>query len=347
MSSSDFRHIAIKGDSGKAERLFRAAVSAFCSLTRPSRREIAQLEDLTLPLFENVSAESRRFVAAALSECHPAPAALVRRLSDEPVDICAPLLVRSKALSDIDLIALIGRHGLPHARAIARRDNLNATIAKLIAALEATASDRTTSLPSEETAAMKPFESTVAEAGAASPASGAAAEDARRRLRSMMLPSGQASGQKDVPFLVQNVEGKLRETALTGNLAFFQTALADALEIDFRIARSITESSGYAALIAALRAIDLAEDRAFVIAAAIHPGWFVHADAIRLFLDRYRLLHREAALDALRGWKAETLALSVRRSNQAQATRPPSTPVMASAMQGNAPQGNVHRLKAS
>ncbi|RVB60875.1 hypothetical protein EN895_24475, partial [Mesorhizobium sp. M7A.F.Ca.CA.002.03.2.1] len=53
VSSSDFRQIAVRKDSGKAERLFRAAVSAFCSLTRPSRREIGQLEDLTLPLFND------------------------------------------------------------------------------------------------------------------------------------------------------------------------------------------------------------------------------------------------------------------------------------------------------
>ena len=112
LSSSDFRQITIKGETLKAERLFRAAVSAFCSLTRPSRREIAQLEDLTLPLFDFVSVESRRYVAAALSECQYAPAMLVRRLADETVDIAAPLLIRSNALSDIDLIALIGRHGI-------------------------------------------------------------------------------------------------------------------------------------------------------------------------------------------------------------------------------------------
>ena len=136
MSSSDFRQITIKSEAQKAERLFRAAVSAFCSLTRPSRREIAQLEDLALPLFEFVSVESKRYVAAALSECPYPPAALVRRLCDESVDIAAPLLIRSTALSDIDLIALIGRHGFGHARAIGRRRSLNPTIARLVAALE-------------------------------------------------------------------------------------------------------------------------------------------------------------------------------------------------------------------
>ena len=43
VSSSDFRQIAERGDRGKKERLFRAAITAFCSLTRPSRNEIAKL----------------------------------------------------------------------------------------------------------------------------------------------------------------------------------------------------------------------------------------------------------------------------------------------------------------
>src|SRR5690606_16242891 len=110
VTSSDFRQITIRSDAQRAERLFRASVSAFCSLPRPSRREIAQLEDLALPLFDLVSVEAKRYVAAALSECAYPPAGLFRRLCDETVDIAAPLLIRSAALSDVDLIALIGRH---------------------------------------------------------------------------------------------------------------------------------------------------------------------------------------------------------------------------------------------
>ena len=103
------------------------------------RREVVQLEDLTLPLYDDVSLEARRYVAAALSECAVAPARLVDRLANDRVDIAAPLLARSETLTDVDLIALIGRHGLPHARAIARRPELNPTIAQLIRALEAVA----------------------------------------------------------------------------------------------------------------------------------------------------------------------------------------------------------------
>lgn len=309
MSSSDFRQIAIRTEAGKAERLFRAAVSAFCSLPRPSRREIAQLEDLTLPLFEDVPVESRRYVAAALSECEYAPAALVRRLAEEPVEVAAPLLTRSNALSDIDLIALIGRHGLPHARAIARRKELNPTIADLIRALEKPTLVRTR--PPETVTRLVPAKTEpVAPPEESRPAPGEATENARRRLRSMMRPAG--DGLAVNAFLGQSAYVKLRETALTGNAAFFQTALADALEIDFATARSVTERSGHAALLAALKALDLSEDSAFLIAVAVYPGDFPHPQAIRLFLDRYRLLHREAALDKVRAWKAETLSRAIR-----------------------------------
>lgn len=307
MSASDFRQIAIRAESGKAERLFRAAVSAFCSLTRPSRREIAQLEDLTLPLFDSVSVESRRYVAAALSECEYAPAALVRRLCEEPVDVCAPLLVRSRALSDIDLIALIGRHGLTHARAIARRKDLNPTIAQLIKALE-----KPTLVRVRQPEPIAEVESTEPALAAASQQKlpGSAAENARRRLRTMMLPDGETTSVN--PFVGPATYAKLRETALTGNAAFFQTALADALDIDFSTARALTEHSNYLSLLAGLRALDLSEDRAFLITVAVYPREFPHPQAIRIFLDRYRLLHREVALDKVRGWKAETLSTAIR-----------------------------------
>lgn len=285
-------------------------MSAFCSLTRPSRREIAQLEDLTLPLFGNVSVESRRYVAAALSECEYAPAALVRRLCEEPVDIAAPLLIRSRAVSDVDLIALIGRHGLPHARAIARRKNLNPTIAQLIRALE-----KPTLVRMQQSDAV----SDAAESAEIAPVvpdrkplPGVSAENARRRLRSMMRTDAESSGVAVNPFVGAQTYVKLRETALTGNAAFFQTALADALDIDFSTARSLIANQNYTSLLAALRALDLNEDKAFLIAAAVYPTAFPHPQAIRIFLDRYRLLHRDAALDKVRNWKAETLSRVVR-----------------------------------
>jgi uncharacterized protein (DUF2336 family) len=300
VSSSDFLQITTRAETGKSERLFRASISAFCSLTRPSRREIGQLEDLTLPLFDSVSAEGLRYAAAALSECGNAPEALIRRLSDSSVDIAAPLLIRSPALTDIDLIALIGRHGLPHARAIARRKDLNPTISDLIRALEKPTLVRSSGRPAEERAAP-----TAAAQDAPRPIAGAAAEEVRDRLRGIMLAKSPADNTGINPPDKSSAYAKLRETALTGNAAFFQTALADALDIDFATARSLVAASDTTPLLAALRALDIGEDKAFLIAVAVFPKHFPHPQAVRLFLDRYRLLHREAALEKIRLLRAD------------------------------------------
>lgn len=307
MSSSDFRQIAIRSESGKGERLFRAAISAFCSLTRPSRSEIAQIEDLSTSLFDGVSVESRRYVAAALSECEYPPAALVRRLCEETVDIAAPLLIRSKALSDVDLVALIGRHGLPHARAIARRKGLNPTIADLIKVL-----DRPVTLVHTTAAASKQIGADTPEKSprnnvAAPRVAGQAAEATRQRLRAIMA-TDQHHDAANLNAPDGSTFAKLRETALTGNAAFFQTALADAIDLDFATARSLTLNGSYSSLLIALRALDLGEDKAFLITVAVFPALFPHPQAIRIFLDRYRTMHRDLALQKVHEWKEASLS---------------------------------------
>jgi uncharacterized protein (DUF2336 family) len=301
VSSSDFRQITIKNEAQKAERLFRAAVSAFCSLTRPSRREIAQLEDLALPLFDLVSVESKRYVAAALSECPTPPLALIRRLCDESVDIAAPLLIRSPVLTDIDLIALIGRHGYAHARAIGRRPGLNPAIARLVAALE----NKVVPLRPRDAApvpqpAMPSDESAVA--GPEAPAPGTAVEDARQWLRAMMRPASASFSAT-----ARTVYERLRETALSGHPPFFQTALADALEVEFDAIRHRAGQSSSAWLLDALRMLDVADEKAFLVTAAIYPSHFADLQAIRLFLSRYGATSREEASLRIARWKAASM----------------------------------------
>jgi uncharacterized protein (DUF2336 family) len=317
VSSSDFRQIAARSDRGRQERLFRAAITAFCSLTRPSRNEIAMLEDLTLPLYDKVSAEARRFVAAALSEAEYAPVALVKKLAEESVDVAAPLLLRSRALTDVDLIALIGRRGIAHARIIARRKNLNPTIANLVKALNRSELRAVSSETIKGDKPMKPVTAVTAEATPATVRQpDAAAEAVRERLRAMMKPS-----TPDVPgWVAAEFEPgprpgsyeRLKGAALTGTRELFQTALADALGIAFRQAQGLTARSTTSDLLHALKFLELPEEHAFVIVAALHPLDFGHAEAIRLFLRRYHLIHREAAADRVRGLREATLAAALK-----------------------------------
>lgn len=294
MSSSDFRQITIKGEAGKADRLFRAAASAYCSLTRPSRRDIARLEDLALPLFNLVSVEARRYMAAALCECTTAPPALVRRLCNESVDIAAPLLIRSAVLTDTDLITLIGRHGAGHARAIARRPGLHPAIASLVALLDRqphpTLPGRGSPLASDEAAADGENPRIAAPQGEA-------ADNARRRLRSMMRPDAPAPRRATRPAAPRSPYERLCETALCGGPALFQTALADLFGLEFAEAGEIVADDGR--LMTALRALDLAVEQAFLICAAVGAPHFPQAEAIRLFVARYREMSRDSALERL------------------------------------------------
>lgn len=307
MSVFEFSRLPAYRRNGSQERLLRAAVYAFCSLPRPSRREIAQLDDLALPLIEKASIETRRYVAAALSEVAEAPPRLVRRLCDEPVAVAAPLLMRSRELCDIDLIALIGRHGMDHARAIAGRTNLNPRIAKLISALE------------ELDASAHP----AREAGIPD-----RVEETRQKLREMMVPahrqqSSAAAAQPDpLPALARwratpGAYDKLRSAALTGLKDLFGQTLARTLGLSLAQGAALVSDLSRHELPIALRALELSQEEAFLLAACVFGSSYAHPEAIRHFLDRFTSLSVQAARDTVRDWKMSAIPGFVDRHDDA------------------------------
>lgn len=286
MSSADFRHIAFGGGPGNCERLFRAAVTAYCSLSRPTREEVVQLDDLALGLFDRVSTEARRFAAAALSECDPAPGGLVRRLCDEPVETAAPLLVRSTALTDVDLIALIARHGLAHARVIARRENLHPMVAALVRAL------------------LSRVEKASSEPEARSPAT--TVEEMRERLRGLMGDQDETaateSAEAALPDAQESYEA-LREAALALGPTTMPATLSRLLAISPAVAARLSDGVTYSTLMPALRVLGLDTERAFLLTAAVYPSQVAYPAGIRLFLERYRALDAETAHEKLALWR--------------------------------------------
>jgi uncharacterized protein (DUF2336 family) len=285
----------------KSDRLFRSAVTAYCSLTRPTGRDAAQLDDLALPLLPLVNEESKRFAAAALSEVFPAPPTLLRRLADCPVAISAPLLLRSRALADIDLIGLIGRNGIGHARAIARRSSLNGNIAALINALGIA--------PLGDTpAATAPAEAiTAPKAGERKPA-GVAAEETREQLRGMMEPAQPAARavRPDAPIdwvAAHAAYARMVATGMTGVAALFHTAVADAFDMGFDGARRMIEDEEGTGLATALKAAGLSAAEAFLVAALAFPPRIGSTAAIRDFVERYRALDVDDARRQVSAWR--------------------------------------------
>ncbi|WP_157384600.1 hypothetical protein [Nitratireductor soli] len=298
MSSAIFRQLASGGEAHKAERLFHAAISAFATLTRPTRSEIAQLDALTLPLFPAVPVEARRYAAAVLCECPAPPPGLLRRLCDEPIEISAPLLVRSKALSDVDLISLIAQHGLPHARVIGRRGALNPAIAALIRAMAA-----------QEGASLG---HPVSPRRQQSDQPGMPEQAVRDKLLSMMRATAQrdvAPTQAPLPSTQMEsakvrVDQDLRDAALADDEGKFVSALADRLGISIDRARRIVGFVTPSELMTGLRLLGLGDAEAFLIAATHFPAQLSNRPAIRLFVERYRALSLETAQRRLRQWQA-------------------------------------------
>ncbi len=282
MFRSGFLNASSYRAAGKADRLLRAAVTSFCATARPTRRDAAQLDDLSVPLIGSVSDETLRFAAAALSETPYAPPALIRRLADLPVEISAPLLMRSPVLTPIDLLALIARHGAPHARAIAGRPGLDRRILLLI---------RTLDIAGE---ASKP----------------ASADEARTTLRTMMRPTDDTAPAPDAaeppPIRIRwegepGVYRKLRSAALVGAPVVFHTALAGVLGIETAEAAAMVEDIDPARLIVALRALGLSAEEAFLVIQCLRP--VRERRDVANFLDAWEAVSREDAARVAAGWR--------------------------------------------
>src|SRR5690606_31304899 len=87
------------------------------------RQDMQQLEDLAMPLLQCASTRGKRHAANVLAQLEDAPRRLILALASQPVEISAPILLRSPLLRPSDLVEIIGKNGLADARAIARRQS--------------------------------------------------------------------------------------------------------------------------------------------------------------------------------------------------------------------------------
>ena len=288
-SAYDFRRIENTSGRQRSEQLYRASASAFVSLSRPAKVDIQQFEELSDALYDRVSDEAKRYVAAVLAPNGCAPLAVIRRLANEPASISAPLLAQSPLLTPAALVALIARHGDGHARVIAKRSDLDPAIRALVALLIRDGSG-VTAEPAEA-----PEQQRIK----------ASAEDVRTALRATMAANAEPAVLPANPSPSREaLLARLMPTALSGNPRFFRTALADALDLPFAATESIVEENGATNLLFALRLLALPVAEAFMIAAALNPGRYLTPHTISHFAKRYEALTLDAARDWFDGFRA-------------------------------------------
>lgn len=100
-----------------------------------SDRERLLVLDILRQLLEEAETDVRRALASRLADARHAPAELIRRLANDEISVAADILEQSQLLSDAELIAIVGRHGVPHARYIARRSVLPEPLTAALVAL--------------------------------------------------------------------------------------------------------------------------------------------------------------------------------------------------------------------
>lgn len=195
--------------------------------------------------------------------------------------------MRSRVLTSIDLVALIGRHGDPHARAIAKRPDLDQRILSLIRAL----------------GALEPDVGKVADTAATKTDN---ADTVRDQLRGMMKSSMSPTKSREVRLRWDGEPGtyaKLRATALTGVPALFQTALADGLGIEVRRAATLTDASDISGLLIALRAVGLAEEQAIMLLTCVRPSALTNLRAINTLAEAYGQIDARDAARVVAEWR--------------------------------------------
>mgnify|MGYP000849066408 CR=1 FL=1 len=285
----------LRADGSKADDLLGAAIAAFASITRPGRHDAHQLEDLAFPLLERATMRGKRQAASALAQIEDAPRRLVLSLASEPVEISAPILLRSPVLRSEDLVDIIGKNGLAHARAIARRQSDDALLKGVLRSFTDPVIDRLLALQ-ENLAGLgtdkTEIQPTINEA-----------EKSEGELPHQ--PSFFNSGALSSP-------EHLIDTALLIDDQIFRTALADSLDVSFERADHIIGQWPASHLPIALRALGLSASECFMVMSAVLGPVAADREGLREFIQIYRSIDQEKAVMLVRRWKADDMSKLLR-----------------------------------
>lgn len=298
-----------RADGSKADDLLVAAIAAFASITRPGRQETHQLEDLTFPLLERATIRGKRQAAHALAHIEDAPRRLVLSLANEPVEISAPILLRSPVLRSEDLVDIIGKNGLVHARAIARRQSDDPLLKSVLRSFTDPAIDRLLALQ-ENLAGLETDR-----------------PNASADLSNDENPKD-ASFQGTSFFGTSALSGPehLIDTALLIDDQIFRTALADSLDVSFERSDSIIGQWPESHLPIALRALGLSASECFMTMSAVLGPVAADRHSLREFIQIYRSIDREKAMMLVRRWKADDMSKLLRSKLREMATASDENP---------------------
>lgn len=114
--------VAKEGSSEKRRDLLREITDVF--MTTPDRftsSEMQHFDVIMSRVTEQVETALRRELAEKLADIPNAPLGLLRQLARDEISVAEPVLKRSEALSEEDLLSIVRQRGQDHMRAITKR----------------------------------------------------------------------------------------------------------------------------------------------------------------------------------------------------------------------------------
>lgn len=131
----DLIALAQEPSSAKRRELLREVTDLFfAGAEAHSAGEMQAFDGVLVTLAAEMEQEIRAQLAGRLADAPRAPPSLVRTLAADEMGVAGPILSRSKALGERDLVAIAESQGQAHLRAISTRSDLTTAVSDVIVA---------------------------------------------------------------------------------------------------------------------------------------------------------------------------------------------------------------------
>ena len=112
------------------------ATNRFCDLDTHSRLTMEQYSEAFNLLIGQVSKATRQIVARRLAHSSFTPRSVALYLAMEPISVAMPIVAHSEVLGQLDVLRIIDRMGLDHARAAAGRLDIGPSLVRALKELD-------------------------------------------------------------------------------------------------------------------------------------------------------------------------------------------------------------------
>ncbi len=129
----DLIDLAKEDSSAKRRELLREMTDLFFSIHAPqSDTEMALFDSVLVQLSSEMEAAVRAELGVRFADVSAPPRGLMRKLATDEIIVAEPVLTRSAALSEEDLLAVVRTQGQDHLRAVSSRENVSEALSDVI-----------------------------------------------------------------------------------------------------------------------------------------------------------------------------------------------------------------------